>query len=66
MSIGVATEQETDMTLVEHLAAWIVRATSADLSEEAREALKIRVLDAFGLRKRCSRWTTQSDAPYPA
>ena len=36
------------MTLVEHLAAWIVRATSADLSEEAREALKIRVLDALG------------------
>jgi 2-methylcitrate dehydratase PrpD len=36
------------MTRAEHLAAWIVQATYEDLSEEARQALKIRVLDALG------------------
>lgn len=36
------------MTQVEHLAAWIGRAAYADLSEEACQSLKIRVLDALG------------------
>lgn len=36
------------MTRAEQLAAWIVQATYEDLSEEARQALKIRVLDALG------------------
>lgn len=36
------------MTQVERLAAWIGQATYADLSEKAREALKIHVLDALG------------------
>lgn len=36
------------MTRAEHLAAWIVQATYEDLSEVARQALKIRVLDALG------------------
>src|ERR1700694_4346577 len=36
------------MTQVEQLAAFVVRATYEDLSEEARQELKIRVLDALG------------------
>lgn len=36
------------MTRVEQLAVWGVRAVYEDLSEEARQALKIRVLDALG------------------
>ncbi|GCE07924.1 MmgE/PrpD family protein [Dictyobacter aurantiacus] len=36
------------MTQVERLAAWIERATYTDLSEEAKEALKIHILDALG------------------
>ncbi len=36
------------MTLAEHLAAFVVRASYDDLSEVARRQLKIRVLDAFG------------------
>ncbi len=36
------------MTRVEQLAAFIVRASYDDLSEEARLALKIHVLDALG------------------
>jgi 2-methylcitrate dehydratase len=41
-------EEERGMTQVERLAAWIGQATYADLSEEAREALKIHILDALG------------------
>ncbi|MFL5624701.1 MAG: MmgE/PrpD family protein, partial [Ktedonobacteraceae bacterium] len=36
------------MTQVEQLAAFVVRATYEDLSEEARQELKMRVLDALG------------------
>src|SRR5437588_7758283 len=36
------------MTQVEQLAAFVVRKTYEDLSEEARHQLKIRVLDALG------------------
>lgn len=36
------------MTQVEQLAAFVVRATYEDLSQEARQELKIRVLDALG------------------
>jgi 2-methylcitrate dehydratase len=36
------------MTHVEQLAAFVVRATYEDLSEEARQELKIHVLDALG------------------
>src|SRR5947199_2790487 len=36
------------MTQVEQLAAFVVRARYEDLSEEARQQLKIRVLDALG------------------
>jgi 2-methylcitrate dehydratase len=36
------------MTQVEQLAAFVVRMTFADLSEEARQQLKIRILDALG------------------
>jgi 2-methylcitrate dehydratase len=36
------------MTRVEELAAWSVRMTYGDLSEEARQALKIHLLDALG------------------
>src|SRR5438876_9564727 len=36
------------MTQVEQLAAFVVRARYEDLSEEARQELKIRVLDALG------------------
>src|SRR5437588_12067602 len=36
------------MTQVEQLAAFVVRKTYEDLSEEARHQLKIRVLDAIG------------------
>jgi 2-methylcitrate dehydratase len=36
------------MTQVEGLAAFVVRATYDDLSEDARQALKIRILDALG------------------
>src|SRR5438128_1315053 len=36
------------MTKVEELAAFVVRSAYADLSEEARRELKIRVLDAIG------------------
>ncbi|MBI3624568.1 MAG: MmgE/PrpD family protein [Candidatus Rokubacteria bacterium] len=36
------------MTLVEQLAAFVTRASHSDLSETAREQLKIRVLDSLG------------------
>jgi 2-methylcitrate dehydratase len=36
------------MTLVEELAAFVTRASYSDLSETAREQLKIRVLDSLG------------------
>jgi 2-methylcitrate dehydratase len=36
------------MTLSEHLAAFVVRARYEDLSNSAREQLKIRILDALG------------------
>jgi 2-methylcitrate dehydratase len=36
------------MTLVEQLAAFVVRVTYEDLSEEARRQLKIRIIDALG------------------
>jgi 2-methylcitrate dehydratase len=36
------------MTLVEQLAAFVARASYADLSEDARAQLKIRVLDSLG------------------
>jgi 2-methylcitrate dehydratase len=36
------------MTIVEQMAAFVVRANYDDLSEEARRQLKIRVLDALG------------------
>jgi len=36
------------MALVEQLAAFVVRVTYEDLSEEARHQLKIRILDALG------------------
>ncbi|MDR7586073.1 MAG: MmgE/PrpD family protein [Armatimonadota bacterium] len=36
------------MTMVEHLAAFAVRASDEDLSAAAREQLKLRVLDALG------------------
>ena len=36
------------MTQVEQLAAFVVRARYEDISEEARQELKIRVLDALG------------------
>src|SRR5436190_1052530 len=36
------------MTLVEQLAAFVVRMKYEDLSEEARQQLKIRILDAMG------------------
>ena len=36
------------MTQVEQLAAFVVRGTYDDLSEEARQQLKIRILDALG------------------
>ncbi|HLJ35785.1 MAG TPA: MmgE/PrpD family protein [Ktedonobacteraceae bacterium] len=36
------------MTQVEQLAAFVVRSTYEDLSEEARQQLKIRILDALG------------------
>ena len=36
------------MTQVEQLAAFVVRMTYEDLSEEARHQLKIRILDALG------------------
>ena len=36
------------MTHVEQLASFVVRATEKDLSDEAREQLKIRVLDSLG------------------
>lgn len=36
------------MTQVEQLAAFVVRSTYDDLSEEARQQLKIRILDALG------------------
>ncbi|HYL43766.1 MAG TPA: MmgE/PrpD family protein [Ktedonobacteraceae bacterium] len=36
------------MTQVEQLAAFVVRMTYEDLSEEARQQLKIRILDALG------------------
>jgi 2-methylcitrate dehydratase len=39
---------ETEMRAVERLAEFVVRASWADLSDEAREALKIRVLDSLG------------------
>jgi 2-methylcitrate dehydratase len=36
------------MTLVEQLAAFVVRVTYEDLSEESRHQLKIRIIDALG------------------
>jgi 2-methylcitrate dehydratase len=36
------------MTQVEHLAAFVVRTQYDDLSEDARQQLKMRVLDALG------------------
>ncbi len=36
------------MTQVEQLAAFVVRSRYEDLSEEARQQLKIRILDALG------------------
>jgi len=44
------------MTLVEQLAEFVTRASCADLSEAARRELKIRVLDALGVRS--ARWVT--------
>src|SRR5215467_4740044 len=41
-------EEETGMTQVEQLAAFVVRTRYEDLSEQARQQLKIRVLDALG------------------
>src|SRR6266851_2303106 len=40
--------KEGDMTQVEQLANFVVRMTFEDLSEEARQQLKIRILDALG------------------
>src|SRR6266852_6241917 len=40
--------KEGDMTQVEQLANFVVRMTYEDLSEEARQQLKIRILDALG------------------
>jgi 2-methylcitrate dehydratase len=40
--------KEGSMTRVEHLAAFVARARYEDLSEEARQQLKIRILDALG------------------
>src|SRR5947199_9195189 len=40
--------KEAEMTQVEQLAAFVVRATYEALSKEARQELKIRVLDALG------------------
>src|SRR5581483_10857064 len=40
--------KEGEMTQVEQLAAFVVRMTYEDLSEEARHQLKIRILDALG------------------
>jgi 2-methylcitrate dehydratase len=43
------TEQsENEMTHAEQLAAFVIRASSDDLSEEARHQLKIRILDGLG------------------
>src|SRR5574337_475435 len=39
---------ETQMTLAEHLAAFVLRSSYADLSRAAQQHLKIRVLDALG------------------
>jgi 2-methylcitrate dehydratase len=41
-------EEEKAMTDVEQLAAWVVRASYEDLTAAARQALKIRILDALG------------------
>jgi hypothetical protein len=38
------------MTLVERLAAFVVGASSDELSEPARDQLKIRILDSLGAR----------------
>jgi len=40
--------KEADMTQVEQLANFVARMTYEDLSEEARQQLKIRILDALG------------------
>jgi 2-methylcitrate dehydratase len=48
LKAGEKPEWETGMTRVEQLAAFIVRASYEDLSEEARRELKIHVLDALG------------------
>src|SRR5260370_21749807 len=40
--------KEGDMTQVEQLANFVVRMTYEDLSEDARQQLKIRILDALG------------------
>jgi 2-methylcitrate dehydratase len=45
---GAQRKEESKMTQVEQLAAFVARATYEDLSEEARQQLKIRVLDALG------------------
>src|SRR6266700_3156968 len=41
-------KREIYMTQVEQLAAFVVRKSYEDLSEEARQQLKIRILDALG------------------
>jgi 2-methylcitrate dehydratase len=41
-------EERRNMTQVEQLAAFVLRMTYEDLSEEARQQLKIRILDALG------------------
>jgi len=41
-------EKRGDMTQVEQLAAFVVRTRYEDLSEEARQQLKIRIIDALG------------------
>ena len=40
------------MTQVEQLADFVVRATYEDLSEDARQELKLRVLDAKKIKNR--------------
>jgi hypothetical protein len=39
--------QQTEMTVAEELASFVVRASCGDLSEQARLQLKIRVLQAL-------------------
>lgn len=46
--IGAVVKRGIPMTEVEKLAAFVVRTSFEDLSEEARQSLKIRILDALG------------------